>query len=245
MGAESRLAPDQLAALTRGDVVVIESAVDGGKIRHSSGTVVRVEGLHLVVACGGSKVQRFSCFDGVSTDEMQPAELVNAPQPTDLYLTDQEWRVLRVAARRRDWERSVGLTDSRDPSVFTSGTPSAHEPARTRRAIFVGWHRTEALWREIYARTASGLLVVTVIYVLAALSGFITRTPLYVLAVLILVVISFGQLLASVRELRRVRNGPPEQRRRARLMVRLFAVAAVMGTAATVLLLVSVAAGRR
>lgn len=51
MAAENRLSAEQLAALAPGDEVGIESSADFGRVRRTSGNVVRIETAHIVVSC--------------------------------------------------------------------------------------------------------------------------------------------------------------------------------------------------
>jgi len=82
VAVENRLSAEQLAALAPGDVVVIESAQDFRKPRRSTGTVVRIEGPHIVVTCRSPRgipyVQRYGRRDGVRMGGGNRAELVTA-----------------------------------------------------------------------------------------------------------------------------------------------------------------------
>ncbi len=50
MSAENRLTAEELAALSPGDAVVIESGAEAGRPRHTTRTVVRTDGPHLAVS---------------------------------------------------------------------------------------------------------------------------------------------------------------------------------------------------
>ena len=68
MAGEHRLTAEQLAALTPGDAVTIESGQEFGRRRHTTGTVGRIDASRVVVASqgprGGTFVERYSLRDG-------------------------------------------------------------------------------------------------------------------------------------------------------------------------------------
>lgn len=62
---------------------------------------------------------------------------------------------------------------------------------------FRQWHREPQLWREIYTRTVSALAAAIVIYLVAAISGAVTREPAYIIAA-VFAAIAVPLLLFSV-----------------------------------------------
>src|SRR4051794_38910229 len=69
LAAENRLTIEQLAALSPGDVVVVEISGDFRRPRRTAGTVVRVEGSQIVLSEPSSRgvayVNRYSRRDGL------------------------------------------------------------------------------------------------------------------------------------------------------------------------------------
>ena len=69
MSAENRLSAEQLAALKPGETVTVESGAEFGRRRCATATVVRVNGLHVVVSCegprGGKFVELYGLRDGI------------------------------------------------------------------------------------------------------------------------------------------------------------------------------------
>ena len=108
MAVGSRLTADQIAALTPGDTVTIESAADFGRPRHAVGTVVRLAGTHIVVACksprGVRYVHHFARRDGVRIGGGHRAEIVKA-DAVDAVPTEQRQQKLRIDALFRGWTR--------------------------------------------------------------------------------------------------------------------------------------------
>ena len=49
-----------------------------------------------------------------------------------------------------------------------------------------GWHGESTLYREIYARTVSALIAALVIYLIAAAAGVVTRKPLTIIGLVML-----------------------------------------------------------
>jgi hypothetical protein len=64
VGIDNRLTADQLASLTAGDSVTIESGADFGRKRYRSGRVVRIDPFDIMVNApgpkGGSFIERYS-----------------------------------------------------------------------------------------------------------------------------------------------------------------------------------------
>ena len=110
MAAENRLTAEQLATLAPGDSVTIESAADFGRPRHSTGTVVRIEGPHIVVswrsARGVPYVHRYGRRDGVRAGGGHRAELVENLGGDRLALAEPRKQVLRIDAAYREWARN-------------------------------------------------------------------------------------------------------------------------------------------
>ena len=108
MAAENRLTADQIAALTPGDTVTIESAADFSKPRHAVGTVVRLAGTHIVVSCesprGVRYVHHFARRDGVRIGGGHRAELVNT-HAVDAVPTGQRQKMAQIDALFREWTR--------------------------------------------------------------------------------------------------------------------------------------------
>lgn len=109
VAAENRLTPEQLAALAPGDTVTVELSGDFRRPRRSAGTVVRVEGSHVVVSerspRGVPYVERYSRRDGLRVGRGSLAHLVDADAdglPTD----DARRRQLRIDAAYRAWSRN-------------------------------------------------------------------------------------------------------------------------------------------
>jgi hypothetical protein len=57
------------------------------------------------------------------------------------------------------------------------------ENARNGWSIFTDWHKEPSLWREIYARTASALIAVAIVYGAGAAAGSFSRKPLAIIGV--------------------------------------------------------------
>jgi hypothetical protein len=55
---------------------------------------------------------------------------------------------------------------------------TARDTKRTRWSTFAGWHRDADFWQGVWANALSGLIVALAIYVVAALTGVVTRKPL-------------------------------------------------------------------
>jgi hypothetical protein len=111
VAADNRLTADQLAALAPGDPVVIESAADVGRPRRSAGTVVRIEGPHVVVSWRSARgvlyLHRYGRRDGLRIGGGHRAELVNA-QVSISGAPEQRHRERRIDEAYRAWARSRG-----------------------------------------------------------------------------------------------------------------------------------------
>jgi hypothetical protein len=107
VSVENRLTADQLAALSPGDAVTIESGAEFGRRRYATATVVRLLGSHIVVKCegprGGTFVERYGRQDGLRDGDGR-AELIDAsiegPAAQDL-----RRRTQRIDALYREWSR--------------------------------------------------------------------------------------------------------------------------------------------
>lgn len=106
MAVENRLTPEQLAALTPGDVVTVESGPDFGRRRHTSATVVRIDGSAIVVRCdgarGGTFVERYGLRDGLRIGRGNRAELVTG----EPHATAAPDPAARIDAAYRAWARN-------------------------------------------------------------------------------------------------------------------------------------------
>lgn len=109
LSAQNRLTAEQLAALTTGDHVTIESQAEFRGPRCTSGTVTRLTDTEIVVRCsgraGGVYVERYSRRDGTRNGRGNRAELVNAEpgQPAD---GAQLQAARRIDAAYRAWSRA-------------------------------------------------------------------------------------------------------------------------------------------
>jgi hypothetical protein len=110
VAAENRLTADQLTALAPGDAVTIESAADFGRPRHSTGTVVRIEGPHIVVswrsARGVSYLHRYGRRDGVRVGGGHRAELVKSEASVSAVSPRRRRQTMLVDAAYRAWVRN-------------------------------------------------------------------------------------------------------------------------------------------
>jgi hypothetical protein len=114
VAAENRLTVEQLAGLSPGDAVTIESGQDFGRRRHASGTVVRIEGSRVVVSCKGPRgatfIEHYGRRDGLRVGRGQRAELVN-PDGMGAVSTERRRQVLRIDALFREWTANRADTD--------------------------------------------------------------------------------------------------------------------------------------
>jgi len=108
VSAENRLTVDQLAALSPGDSVTIESGADSGRPRYASGTVIRRTATHVVIRSttrhGGVYQEQYRLRDGIRDGRGGPAELIHLPA-LDTVSTEQRQQLLRVDALFREWAR--------------------------------------------------------------------------------------------------------------------------------------------
>ncbi len=109
MAVDNRLTAEQLAALAPGDTVTIECAADFGRRRHATGTVVRVEGPHIVVNVrtgrGATYQERYARRDGVRVGGVGRAELVS-PEGAEPTAGEARRHVHYIDALYREWARN-------------------------------------------------------------------------------------------------------------------------------------------
>ncbi|SNS33108.1 hypothetical protein SAMN06893096_103251 [Geodermatophilus pulveris] len=113
MSLENRLTAAQLAALTPGDTVTIESAPDVRGTRWAVGTVIRVGAAEIVVKSRGRRgtfVERYGRRDGIRRSG-SPAELVNA-EPTEPATAEQRREAQRIHSLYRAWSRNRADVDT-------------------------------------------------------------------------------------------------------------------------------------
>ncbi|HEX2072302.1 MAG TPA: hypothetical protein VHF92_00840, partial [Geodermatophilus sp.] len=105
--SENRLTAEQLAALAPGDVVTIECGPDFGWRRHATGTVVRVEGAHIVVNVrtgrGATYQERYGRRDGVRVGALGADQLGTAGEARRVHYVDALYR--EWARNRTDVDR--------------------------------------------------------------------------------------------------------------------------------------------
>ena len=104
VAADNRLTVEQLAALAQGDTVTIESGSEFGRRRCTTGTVVRCNGLHVVVRCG-AYVEHYRLRGGVRIGGGGRAELVNA-EGSELPGQAARRQTRRIALLYRQWMRN-------------------------------------------------------------------------------------------------------------------------------------------
>jgi hypothetical protein len=111
LAAENRLTAEQLAALTPGEAVTVESGAEFGRRRYASATVVRVNASHVVVCCegprGGKFVEQYRLRDGVRAGGGH-AELVNLDVVDPAARDQLRPRTQRINAAYRQWSRHRG-----------------------------------------------------------------------------------------------------------------------------------------
>jgi hypothetical protein len=115
VGIDNRLTADQLASLTAGDSVTIESGADFGRKRYRSGRVVRIDPFDIMVNApgpkGGSFIERYSRRDGVRVGGVGRAELVTADS-SEPALTEARRRTRDIDVLYREWTRNRTDADS-------------------------------------------------------------------------------------------------------------------------------------
>ncbi len=114
MGVDNRLTADQLAALTPGNTVTIESGAEFSRRKYRSGQVVRLDPSYIVVSApgprGGTFIERYGRRDGVRVRGVNRAELVNA-DPSGVELPDARRRTQHIDSMFRDWAKHRTDTD--------------------------------------------------------------------------------------------------------------------------------------
>jgi hypothetical protein len=109
VSAENRLTVKQLAALTDGDQVTIETGAEFSRRRFRTGTVVRIDPSHVVVSCtgprGGTFIERYGRRDGIRIGGLNRAELVNA-DGSGPAATEARQRTRHIDALYREWTRN-------------------------------------------------------------------------------------------------------------------------------------------
>ncbi len=100
---DNRLSAEQLADLSPGDTVTIESAQDFRRPRHATGTVVRVTGPDIIVKVasrhGVAHQERYRRRDGIRVGGVSRAELVNLDSTGATQTPEQRRELQRIQAR--------------------------------------------------------------------------------------------------------------------------------------------------
>ena len=108
MAADNRLTGEQLAALSPGDPVTIETSDDFRRPRYSTGTAVRLAGSCIVVSCRSARgvpyVHQFGRRTGVRIGGGALAQLV-AVEAAEDPRTGQHGQLAQVDAAYREWAR--------------------------------------------------------------------------------------------------------------------------------------------
>lgn len=90
---------------------------------------------------------------------------------------------------------------SQHPNFVTLDEAWGDEVQRHRQSktwtTFRDWHRQESLYREVYTRTASAVIAAFIVYAVAALFGYVTKTPL-VAVILLLIGVTGARFLTFV-----------------------------------------------
>src|SRR5215213_8951780 len=101
VSAENRLTAEQLADLTPGDDVTIESGLEFNRRRYTTGTVARITGRHVVVSCG-RYVESYGLLDGIREGGAGRAEIVDhGPRADD----EAQRRARQIDLLYREWCR--------------------------------------------------------------------------------------------------------------------------------------------
>jgi hypothetical protein len=115
VSAENRLTTEQIAALSPGETVTVESGAEFGRRRHATATVVRVNASHVVVCCvgprGGKFVELYGLRDGVRRGGGH-AELVNLDVNDPATRDHLRRRTQRIDTAYRQWTRQRADVDA-------------------------------------------------------------------------------------------------------------------------------------
>lgn len=139
MSADDRVTDVQLAALRRGDQVVIETGGDFRRARQCDGRVVRITGTHIIVSMRSDRgvpyVHRFCRRNGVSTDGTRLSDLVHPDGLADTAPSAQRRHAVQIDALYREWERTredhaLRQRMPRWPKAIVFGIRTAGEPDR-------------------------------------------------------------------------------------------------------------------
>lgn len=108
MSVDNRLSAEQLAALAPGDIVTIESGAEFSRRRYTTGTVTRVDAMHLLVRSSGPRgatyIERYSRRDGRHASGGR-GELVNADLDDPAGREILRRRTQRIDVLYREWSR--------------------------------------------------------------------------------------------------------------------------------------------
>lgn len=115
-----------------------------------------------------------------------------------------------------------------DDHVKDNETPDrrSRNPLADHLATFKSWHVQSSFWREVYVRMVAALAAAGVIYIVAAVSGVVTTTPLAVLGVMLVgvttpyLLYAWADMLVHWRDLRLSRDwslSPPRDEGEARM----------------------------
>lgn len=87
-----------------------------GRRRYTAGTVVRLDGSHIVVTCrgpgGGPFIERYGRRDGVRVGGLTRDQLVSPDTGNAAATTEERWPVQRIDALYREWARNRTDVDS-------------------------------------------------------------------------------------------------------------------------------------
>ncbi len=98
----SRLTTEQLAALTPGDTVTIESGFEFTRRRYSTGTIARITNQHAVIQCG-PYVECYSLATGTRDGGLGHARLVHQQQLAE---RRAQTASARIDQAYRQWTRN-------------------------------------------------------------------------------------------------------------------------------------------
>lgn len=102
MAADNRLTAEQLAALSLGDTVTIESGQEFSRRRYTTGTVVRIKPSCIDVRCG-AYLEQYRVRDGVRVGGVGRAELVD--RDADAASDEARRRIRQIDLLYREWSR--------------------------------------------------------------------------------------------------------------------------------------------